>query len=217
MPPPPPTSRDKILEVAEALFARRGYAGVGLREVAVAAGLGKSSLFHHFRSKAQLYCEVIDRVLDRIRLRVAPAVRPTSPPAERLERWIEALIDALAEHPNTSRLLLRALFEEDEFEPPPEAERAERTLGELVAGLEGILRDGVERGLFRPVSVGHTVQSLIGAAVYHFASAEIGEGILGGPLFSAEAVARRRAELIALFQHGLAAGAPAAGAPLEEV
>jgi TetR/AcrR family transcriptional regulator len=49
------SSRDKILEVAEALYARRGFAGVGMREVAEAAGLGKSSLFHHFRSKAQLY------------------------------------------------------------------------------------------------------------------------------------------------------------------
>ena len=32
-------SRDKILEVAEALYARRGFAGVGMREVAEAAGL----------------------------------------------------------------------------------------------------------------------------------------------------------------------------------
>ena len=37
-----PTSREKILDVAEARFAQRGYAGVGLREVAEAAGLGKS-------------------------------------------------------------------------------------------------------------------------------------------------------------------------------
>ena len=34
----PSSSRDKILDVAEGLFARRGYTGVGLREVAGAAG-----------------------------------------------------------------------------------------------------------------------------------------------------------------------------------
>jgi len=51
-----PSSRDKILDVAEALFARSGYSGIGMREVATEVGLGKSSLFHHFESKQSLYC-----------------------------------------------------------------------------------------------------------------------------------------------------------------
>jgi hypothetical protein len=48
------------------------------------------------------------------------------------------------------------------------------------------------------------VQTLIGATVYHFASGEFGEAVLGGPLFSAEAVARRKREVKALLLHGLA-------------
>ena len=67
-----PSSHDKILDVAEALFARRGFSGVGMREVADAVGLGKSSVFHHFRTKTQLYFEVLDRVLQRIEDRLAP-------------------------------------------------------------------------------------------------------------------------------------------------
>ena len=126
------TSREKILEVAEAHFARRGFSGVGLREVALAAGLGKSCLFHHFESKAQLYFEVLERVLGRIQERLQPGAR-AGPwvPLERLEGWVDALVDALAEHPTTARLLLRGLVEEDDFpdEPLPEAERAERLLG----------------------------------------------------------------------------------------
>ena len=50
-----------------------------------------------------------------------------------------------------------------------------------------------------------TLQTLIGASVYHFASGEIGEGILGRPLFSAESVARRKRELVELLRRGLAA------------
>src|SRR5438067_2453943 len=42
------TSRDKILDAAEALFAKRGYAAIGLRELAEVVGLGKSSLLNHF-------------------------------------------------------------------------------------------------------------------------------------------------------------------------
>jgi TetR/AcrR family transcriptional regulator len=202
-----PSSRDKILDVAEALFARRGYAGVGLREVADAAGLGKSSLFHHFRSKTQIYGEVLDRVLHRIGERVGPALRSAAGPEERLERTIATLVDSLAEHPSTSRLLLRALFEDEEFgeQTPPELEGAERTLAAILADVSRLIEAGVARGVFRKVSVPDTLQSLIGATVYHFASAEVGESLTGGPLFASEAVARRRRELIELFRRGIVA------------
>jgi len=200
-----PSSREKILDVAEALFARRGYRGVGLREVASQVGLGKSSLFHHFRSKTQLYGEVLDRVLHRIGERLDPVLRSGDDPVRRLERSIGALVDALAEVPTTARLLLRALFEDEEFgtETPPELQGAERTLAGMLGDFAELLESGVEQGVFRRVSVPDTLQSLIGASVYHFASSDVGETILGGPLFSADAVARRRRELIELFHRGL--------------
>ena len=96
---PPLSSRDKILDVAEALFARRGFAGVGMREVADASGLGKSSLFHHFKGKTQLYFEVLGRVLVRIQERVSPILAAPDEPAQKLDRVLDTLLDALAEHP----------------------------------------------------------------------------------------------------------------------
>jgi AcrR family transcriptional regulator len=202
-----PSSREKILDVAESLFARRGFAGVGLREVAEAVGLGKSSLFHHFRSKVQLYHAVLARVLARIEEHVRPALVAEGGPAERLDRWIDALVDALAEHPATARLLLRGLFEEDDFpeEGPPEAEQVERSLDTILGQVDALLLAGRELGVFRPVSTPHTIQTLIGATVYHFASGEFGENLIGRPLLSADAVRRRKEEVKALLHHGLAA------------
>lgn len=209
-----PTSRDKILDVAEALFARRGYSGVGMREVAESAGLGKSSLFHHFRGKAQLYGEVLTRVLERIGERLTPVATGSEPPWQTLERSVAALIDALAEQPTTARLLLRALFEDDELPVgSPDTAPAERALATILGDVEALLRRGVDEGAFRSVSVPHTLQTLIGATVYHFASAEIGEGILGGPIFGAEAVARRKREVIDLLRGGLRAPAPNSSEP----
>lgn len=205
-------SREKILEVAEALFARRGFAGVGLREVAETAGLGKSSLFHHFKSKVQLYFAVLERVMQRIDARLQPVLAmPGQAPQPRLDAAIDALIDALVEQPTSARLLLRSLFEDDDFapDPLPEAEPAERILEGLIAQLDGLLRAGVEAGVFREVSTPHMVQTLIGATVYHFASGDFGETLIGAPLLSSEQVRRRKDELKALLHHGLAATAPA--------
>jgi len=193
----PPSSRDKILEVAEARFAQRGYAGVGLRELATGVGLGKSSLFHHFPTKAHLYLEVLERVLRRIAERVGPPQTGDRSADAKLEEWLDGLIDALAEQPTTARLLLRALFEDDSLpeEAAPELEAVERALSAIVVGFQRIVREGVEAGLFRPVAIEHATQSIIGVAVYHFASGEVGAEMIGAPLFSATEVRRRKREV----------------------
>ena len=203
----PPSSREKILDVAERLFARGGYTGVGLREVAKQVGLGKSSLFHHFRSKDQLYCEVLARVLGRIRLHLDPVLKAEIEPARKLVRWVEALVDALAEQPTTARLLMRELVEEEQFRPSelPEAAAAEANLTGIIRGIRDLLEEGVARGIFRSVSVPQTVQTLIGATVYHFASGEFGDTLLGRPLLSAEAIKVRKQELVSMLQFGLLA------------
>ena len=95
----------------------------------------------------------------------------------------------------TARLLLRGLFEDDELtgEPLPEARRADATmLAGRRRGIDGAAARRHAAGAFREVTVRHMVQTLIGATVYHFASGEFGEALLGRPLLSAEAVRRAR-------------------------
>jgi AcrR family transcriptional regulator len=111
--------REKILEAAEALFARRGFAGVGMSEIAEAVGLGKSSLFHHFPTKAQLYAAVVERILIEIESALTRALAAGGSPVERFDRWVDTIVDLLGAQPAHSRLLLRSLFEDDERSGPP--------------------------------------------------------------------------------------------------
>jgi len=149
-------------------------------------------------------------VLARIQERLEAALARPAAPLARLEGWVDALVDALAEHPASARLLLRGLVEDEDFpeEPLPEVQRAEQLLAEILQGIHALLHEGIEQGAFRKVSVPHTVQTLIGATVYHFASGELGERVLGAPLLSAESVAGRKRELRELLRRGLAVDAP---------
>lgn len=204
--PEAPSSRDKILDVAEALFARSGFSGIGMREVATEVGLGKSSLFHHFPSKRSLYFLVLERVLGRIAERIQPLFVGRATATERLDALSDALVDALAEHPTSARLLLRTIFEVNPFmgsDAPPEAEKGDAILAALIESFQSLIRQGIEVGEFREVSVADATQTIVGAAVFHFASGEFGESIIGGSLFSAESVARRRAEQRAFFHNAL--------------
>jgi AcrR family transcriptional regulator len=199
-------SRDKILDCAEQLFARRGFAGIGLAEVADGVGLGKSSLFHHFASKAELYAAVVARILDRVEQRLMRALAAGGSPVERLDRWIDAIVDLFAEYRTHARLLLRSLLEDDELTGELPGERqANDTIHRIAAAGAALLKEGMEAGAFRPASVGHTLQTLIGATVYHFASGEMGDEMIGRPIFSATEVRRRKDEVKALFHRGLLA------------
>jgi AcrR family transcriptional regulator len=199
--------REKILEAAEELFARRGFAGVGLSEIAEAVGLGKSSLFHHFPTKAQLYAAVTERILAEIEHALTRALAAGGSPVERFDRWIDTIVDLLGSRPAHARLLLRSLFEDDELSGSSDEERAaNQTLARIIEGISGLLREGMASGVLRAASIAHTLQSIIGLVIYHFASGEFGTELLGRSLFTPAEVKRRKHEIKALLHHGLVVG-----------
>jgi AcrR family transcriptional regulator len=154
----------------------------------------------------QLYLAVLERVLGRLDDRLAPILSSAAPPAEKLDRWMDTAIDAFAEQPSSARILLRALFEEDEFETGdwPEGQAVDARLFSILDGISKLLDEGMAAGSFRTASTPHVVQTLIGASLYYFASGELGESLLGQPLLSADAIRARKAEIRAFLHQGLA-------------
>lgn len=65
--------RQEIIDVAAALFARRGYAATGIAEIGGAVSLGKGALYNYIGSKEQLLVEIQDRVLSPL-LRAARTI-----------------------------------------------------------------------------------------------------------------------------------------------
>src|SRR5262245_36347164 len=200
------SSRDKILDAAEALFAKRGYAGIGLSEVAESVGLSKSSLFHHFRSKAQLYAAVAGRILNRLEVQLVRCLARGGDPVVRLERWLDELIDLLAANPTHARILLRSLFEDDDLPgDTPEERDAERAVESIMGSVGALLREGMSNGLFRAASVQHTLLTLVGLIVFPFASGDFGAEVLGRDVFDPAEVRRRKREVRDLLRFGLVA------------
>jgi AcrR family transcriptional regulator len=207
----PPSSREKILEVAKSLFAAGGYSGVGMRQIATAVGLSKSSLFHHFPTKLELYGEVLDRVIERLAWGLCADDPQPGKAVEELDHWIDSLVGTLAEDAPAARLMLRTLVDEEPFPPfeiEPEGRELmpfEMRLERLIDRFRTLLERGIADGVFRPVSTGDTIQTVIGAIVFHFASGSLGEALIGEPIFSGTAVERRRHEVSEFIRRGLLA------------
>ena len=57
-------TRSRILDVAESLFAQRGYTATSVADICEQAGITKGGFYHHFASKEAIFLELRDRWLE---------------------------------------------------------------------------------------------------------------------------------------------------------
>ena len=76
--------QQQLLELAEALFAERGYAGASMDELARRAGVTKPVVYELFGSKDGLFGVCVDRSVERLATAIAEAVRAEDEPEARL-------------------------------------------------------------------------------------------------------------------------------------
>ena len=58
------STRERIIQVAIDLFAREGYGGTSLRNIAEQLGVTKAAVYHHFHTKDDIARVVLGRALD---------------------------------------------------------------------------------------------------------------------------------------------------------
>ena len=114
------STRERILTVAEDLFARHGFAGASLRHVTAAARVNLAAVNYHFGSKDGLIEEVVRRRLDELnRGRLAALEATMQRQDHSLEDILDAFIRPALEQSSTGggaafvRVLARAWAESD--------------------------------------------------------------------------------------------------------
>lgn len=145
-----PDRPSEILDAAAQLFASKGYSGTSIRDVAERVGMLSGSLYHHIKSKEDLFLQVHGRALARGRDRLGSAIRRQKDPLKKLEvacvtfcqiLWdpnsaILAFTDDMSRMPATIRL---DLFEQHR--------QFDEILESIVAALP--LEPTVDRGAFQ--------------------------------------------------------------------
>lgn len=106
---------NRILDVAEALFAQHGYGATSLRDIAAQAGLQQPGLYKHFSGKDDLYRQVYERALKPM-TDLMDAI--LAGPDDRFDELTDRMTDLLAQHPNIARLLVRAAISSDSQADP---------------------------------------------------------------------------------------------------
>lgn len=104
-----PQGAERILAAAQQLFAQKGFAATSMQEIAQQAGVSKSNVFHHFKSKEDLYVAVIGCACGEAHDRVVTLLGGEGAFAERLKRMMRADLEFMFENPERAHLVLREI------------------------------------------------------------------------------------------------------------
>src|SRR3989338_8095555 len=156
----------RIRAAAEALFAEHGFDAVSLNAIAERAGVSKANIFHHLKSKHDLYLTVVRTACEISAERLQGLSGESGAFAQRLETYAHGMLADMLGHGEVSRLILRELLSNGEQRGQ---EFAEKVFGENFARLVETLRHGQARGeLRRDADPAMIAALLIGANVFFF-------------------------------------------------
>lgn len=145
----PPTTRERILRAAAALFREEGFNRASMRDLADRVGLHKSSLYHHFPSKQSLLLEILETTVARATPKVREIAESGLPAAQRLRLAVIAHVtELIADQDNVACFIEEGRYLDRRY---MDIHIAKRDRYEDL--FRRIIEDGVRSGEFGPVSV----------------------------------------------------------------
>ncbi len=185
--PRTPIPRDTFLDAAREVFARDGYRGATLAEIAEAAGVTKAAVLHHFGSKKKLYEVTLATIAEDLGQLVLDAIEEPGDFLHRLDRLGERVIRYLGGHPASARLLVRELVDGGPFLGTGGNELVVRAL-DVTAEL---LRSGVEAGIIAEQDPRQLAGSIVSLHLMWFAAGPVSSRLSGGDPCSEEQIELR--------------------------
>lgn len=193
--------RDVILDEATELFARQGYDGTSLNDIAAGVGIKRPSLLHHFPSKDELYGEVFERMLSDWMEHVESAMAVSGTGWERFSGVLSAGFELFCRNPAYVRLMRREALEG--------GERLGIDLMGVVAPLFEAAVEWMEgemiAGRFRKVDARQALITAYATLLGYVSDAPFISGLTVDDALSPEMLVARREHLLDLF-HRLLVG-----------
>ncbi|WP_182380326.1 TetR/AcrR family transcriptional regulator [Nocardioides sp. WS12] len=101
-----PARRQRIEAAAVEVFADRGYDASSVGEIATAAGVSRTVLYDHFKSKRELYVQVLDSQNAAMLAEVGAGITGEGAGSDRLRSTVTAYLSFARQRPAARRLLV---------------------------------------------------------------------------------------------------------------
>ncbi|NIM93845.1 MAG: TetR family transcriptional regulator [Anaerolineales bacterium] len=150
--------RSDIIQAAAQIFRQKGYHATSMQDIADAVQLQKASLYHHVTSKQDILFTILEQALDLLIADMHSVVESELSPDEKLRLAMQVYMGRLAEDADLSAVLL---LEHRSLEHKLRSRHVKRR--DRYEGLwRQIVKEGVEKGVFRPVDVAVVSFAILG-------------------------------------------------------
>ncbi|MBX3013359.1 MAG: TetR/AcrR family transcriptional regulator [Caldilineaceae bacterium] len=151
------SSKETILDAAQDLLARHGYAGLSMRELALESGLAKATIYHYFQDKEDIFRQVLERDLRRVHTHISAAMEKEEGCLAKLRAVIYNYFGLMHTRRAIMMGVIRDLGESKRLFREIMCTHREIHLGPIMR----LLQQGIDEGVFRPVNVEYTTYSLL--------------------------------------------------------
>ncbi len=155
-----------ILEAAEKIFAMNGFRGAATGDIAREAGIPKANVHYYFKTKEDLYREVLRHILNDW-MSAASTFEAHDDPAEALRTYIKAKMEFSRNRPYGSRVWAREIMSG----APVLEDFLGTTLKTWLRERSRIIRVWIREGKIKPVEP-QTLLYMIWATTQHYADFE---------------------------------------------
>ena len=157
---------EKILQTARRLFVETGYTATSMRQVAIEAGIGKATIYHHFPDKQSIIMALLKQSESKKQETLA-RMRAETDPRGRFRVAAELSIRFLFEAADIVQIARREL--------PGGRELIMSGFGEFMHEFHLLMSEaiqrGIEQGIFRAVDPAETARVFLHAVQGSFAIA----------------------------------------------
>jgi TetR/AcrR family transcriptional regulator len=196
----PHDTRDRVLAVAQILFAERGFRGTSLRDIARRIGIQAPSLLHHFPSKQQLYLAVLDRVFEGMEEAAAAVLIGRESFQDRMRKAISGAIDYIARRPDAVRILWQEMSDETGVG----RQLLKRRIPPLNSMALNFIFSGQRAGEFRSeVDPFHFLMSLNSITLAYFTTAAMVRRLWNINMLEPQLIEKRKREVIDMVERTL--------------
>ncbi len=157
-------TRARIAQAAISLFARNGFHGSSMREIAEIAKVTKPVLYYYFGSKEQLYVAMAEECYARCNGYLSQAIPKSGPFRKRLRKLVVEHFNYLVREEDIARMLYVVAFAPQKGAPGVNLWELEQPHMDI---LRGVIRDGIRDGEVRDVSQEDAALLLLGMINIH--------------------------------------------------
>ena len=146
--------KEKIIEIATKVFSRFGMKKSTMDEIAQKIRMGKSTLYHYFESKEEIFLEVVRKEAQTFKNYLKEELKQAESPEDKFRSYAKGRMKYLKELVNYYSTLTDAYLDIYPF-----ADEVRKDFSDFeVSTISGIFNEGVKKGIFEMENVDLTAK-----------------------------------------------------------